>query len=238
MNSSIRWRPHPVSVPAAPPNGWKVSQKSVESLTMTVPLRIRSAYQNALLRSLVNTAACSPRWVRLAMPTAASSSAAVRIGTTGPNDSSRETAASFGDPIDHSQLVVEIGRVSTRPAATDENLAATLDGILDVPIHLGGGGLVVERAHGGVVGERVAESHQSGRFQSRFDEGIVDLVDHDHPLGGGAHLAGVVVGAVHRGRGGGLDVGIAGDDQRSIARHLHDRPLEPHRRDDPLAGLG
>ncbi len=63
---------------------------------MTVPLRIRSAYQNALLRSFVKTAAWRPRWVRLAIPTAASSSSAVRMGTTGPNDSSLETAASSG----------------------------------------------------------------------------------------------------------------------------------------------
>ena len=41
-------RPQPVSVPEAAPKGWNVSQKSVESFTMTEPVRSRSVYQKAV----------------------------------------------------------------------------------------------------------------------------------------------------------------------------------------------
>ena len=60
VNSSMLPRPQPVSVPAAPPKGWNVSQKSVESLMTTVPEVMWSAYQNAFCRLDVNTAACRP----------------------------------------------------------------------------------------------------------------------------------------------------------------------------------
>ncbi len=144
----------------------------------------------------------------------------------------------LGDAIDHRELVIEIGRVSTRPAATDQDLGTAVYGIFDVPIHFGGGGLVVQRTHGRVVGEGIAQPHKPGRLQGCLDEGIVKLVDHDHPLGGGADLPGVVIGAIDRGGGGSLDVRVGSHYQRSIARHFHDCPLEAHRRDNPLAGLG
>ena len=46
-------RPQPVFVPAAPPNGWRVSQYIVESFTTTLPTRSPSAKRKARARSRV-----------------------------------------------------------------------------------------------------------------------------------------------------------------------------------------
>jgi hypothetical protein len=104
-------------------------------------------------------------------------------------------------------------------------------------IHLGGGWLVVERAHVGVLVERVAESHHRGRNEGGLDEVIVDRIDDDHPLGGTANLAGVVVRPIDGGFGRGGNVGVVGDDGGPVARHFHDRAFDAHTGDDLAAGL-
>jgi len=84
VNSSSRPRPQPVSVPAAPPKGWNVSQKSVESLTTTVPDLTRSAYQNALERLEGKTAVPDLTRALKDRDAAVRTRAAVLLGKMGP----------------------------------------------------------------------------------------------------------------------------------------------------------
>ena len=119
----------------------------------------------------------------------------------------------------------------------EQDLGAPLSGVLEVAVHLRGGGSVVERSHGGGLVEGVAEPHHVRSLERRLDELVVDLLEHDHPLGGATHLPGVVVGAVHRRLGGGGDIGVSGDDERAVARHLHDRALQTHLGDDAATRL-
>src|SRR5690606_15531109 len=134
----------------------------------------------------------------------------------------------LGDPVDDGELVVEVGGKASRPAPADENFGAFGGRVLEVAIHLVGGGTVVDGAHVGALVEGVAQADGFGGLEGGGHEVVVDLVEDDDPFGGTADLPGVVVGAVHGRLGGGGDVGVTRYHQGPVPRHLHDRALEAH----------
>ncbi len=146
--------------------------------------------------------------------------------------------AVLGHPIHHGEAVVQVGGESRSASSAEQHRSAAPGGVVEVAVHLGRGGGVVERPHVGVGVEGIAEAHHLGGLQHLLDEPIVHRLEHDDPLGGTTHLTGVVVRPVDRGRGCGGKVGVGGDHGGTVARHLHDRALYPHGGDDLLAGFG
>ncbi len=65
-----------------------------------------------------------------------------------------------------------------------------------------------------------------GRLDQPGEEGVVDPVEHDHPRAGRALLAGVAEGALEDADDRLVEVGVVVDDDRVLAPHLGDHPLD------------
>ena len=109
------------------------------------------------------------------------------------------------------------------------DLAALLDRVVDVLLHLGDGGLVDQRAGGDALLGAVAHLQLLHGLGQLLGEGVIDAVLHQHAVGADAGLAGVAVLRHHGALHGRIEVGIVEDDEGRIAAEFEADLLDGRR---------
>src|SRR6266545_7866228 len=129
-------------------------------------------------------------------------------------------------PVQHGRLEEQVAAVLGGALAAGDQRRAPLQRVADVPLGLGGGGLVVEGSHGGGVVEGVAEADPLGDRGGQARQVVVlDLVLDEDPLAGRAALPGVQEARLQGGVDRPVEVGVLHDHQRAVAAHLQQQLL-------------
>ena len=136
--------------------------------------------------------------------------------------------------LDHLVVLLEVGddrRLEPVPAVVRRHVAARGDArvrrrALDEALDALALDLADDRAHVGVVVQRVAVDGALRLLGERIDEVPIDAGAGEHARGGRAVLAGVEVAGARDALGGGLDVGVVEHDDRGLAAELEVDALE------------
>jgi len=143
----------------------------------------------------------------------------------------------LGHSVQDGGRPVEPRRKTFGPFAPGDDAGAATDGVGDVLVHLRRGRLVVQRAHGRRVVERIAEPHPPGdRLRELLDELVVHGFVHKEPFACGARLPGAEKRRGDARLGGGRDVGVVEHDERPVTAELEQARLPGGARGDLLAG--